>query len=75
MLKVSKEQKLTISITYFFYIYKAALEDIIARNLTEIRKYGFGDISVKDNKFEWTPIQFWTILKLLNEQPSVRKRK
>ncbi|RCI03787.1 mitochondrial escape protein 2 [Rhizopus stolonifer] len=50
---------------------EAALEDIIARNLTEIRKYGFGDISVKDNKFEWTPIQFWTILKLLNEQPSI----
>ncbi|KAI9249027.1 RNA12 protein-domain-containing protein [Sporodiniella umbellata] len=50
---------------------ESAFEDIVARNLTEIRKCGFGDISAKDNKLDWTPIQFWTILKLLHSSPSV----
>lgn len=52
----------------------AAFEDIITRNLIEIRKYGFGDSSNDNNKIEWTPIQFWTIVKLLAEKKSVRRR-
>lgn len=51
--------------------YTAAFEDIVTRNLIEIRKYGFGDSSNEDNKLEWSSIQFWTIVKLLSEKHSV----
>jgi hypothetical protein len=46
----------------------AAFEEIVTRTLIEIRKYGF------DNTFEWTPIQFWTVVKQLNEKPSVKRK-
>ncbi|KAG0743806.1 hypothetical protein G6F57_005001 [Rhizopus arrhizus] len=44
---------------------QSAFEEIVTRTLIEIRKYGF------DNTFEWTPIQFWTVVKQLNEKPSI----
>lgn len=50
---------------------QTAFEDIITRNLIEIRKYGFGDSSSENHQLEWTPIQFWAIVKLLAEKPSV----
>ncbi|KAI9283364.1 RNA12 protein-domain-containing protein [Sporodiniella umbellata] len=50
---------------------QSAFEDIVTRNLIEIRKYGFGDSSVDDNKIKWTPIQFWTVVKLLAEKKSI----
>ncbi|CEI89500.1 hypothetical protein RMCBS344292_03855 [Rhizopus microsporus] len=49
----------------------SAFEDIVTRNLIEIRKYGFGDSSNEDNKLEWSSIQFWTIVKLLSEKHSI----
>ncbi|KAG1501423.1 hypothetical protein G6F47_003208 [Rhizopus delemar] len=50
---------------------QSAFEDIITRNLIEIRKYGFGDSSSENHQLEWTPIQFWAIVKLLAEKPSI----
>jgi hypothetical protein len=50
----------------------AAFEDIVTRNLIEIRKYGFGDTSDESNKLEWSSTQFWTIVKLLTNKMSVR---
>ncbi|KAI8372407.1 RNA12 protein-domain-containing protein [Blakeslea trispora] len=50
---------------------KTAFEDIVARNLIEIRKYGFGDSTESDSKLEWTAPQFWTVVKLLSEKKSV----
>ncbi|GAA5796012.1 RNA12 protein-domain-containing protein [Helicostylum pulchrum] len=44
---------------------QTAFEDIVTRNLIEIRKYGFGDSWDEDKKMEWSSIQFWTIVKLL----------
>lgn len=49
----------------------AAFEDIVTRNLIEIRKYGFGDSSDETNKLEWSSTQFWTIVKLLTNKMSV----
>ncbi|OBZ89957.1 Mitochondrial escape protein 2 [Choanephora cucurbitarum] len=50
---------------------KTAFEDIVARNLIEIRKYGFGDSTECDSKLEWTAPQFWTIVKLLSEKKHI----
>ncbi|KAI8341615.1 RNA12 protein-domain-containing protein [Choanephora cucurbitarum] len=50
---------------------KTAFEDIVARNLIEIRKYGFGDSTECDTKLEWTAPQFWTIVKLLSEKKQI----
>ena len=49
----------------------AAFEDIVTRNLIEIRKYGFGDSSYESSKLEWSSTQFWTIVKLLTNNMSV----
>jgi hypothetical protein len=59
--------------TEFAYLFLlAAFEDIVTRNLIEIRKYGFGDSqSDEENKLEWSPIQFWTIVKQLTNKISV----
>ncbi|KAI8090206.1 RNA12 protein-domain-containing protein [Gilbertella persicaria] len=48
-----------------------AFEDIVARNLIEIRKYGFGDSSDDSTKLDWTAHQFWTIVKLLTQKKSI----
>lgn len=50
----------------------AAFEDIVSRNLIEIRKYGFGDSYETDSKLGWTPTQFWAIVKLLTNKMSVQ---
>lgn len=47
---------------------ETAFDDIVTRNLVEIRKYGFGDTSTDDSKPEWTSTQFWTIVKQLVNQ-------
>ncbi|KAI7905156.1 RNA12 protein-domain-containing protein [Cokeromyces recurvatus] len=52
---------------------QTAFEDIVTRNLIEIRKYGFGDSSVDNYIMEWTATQFWTIVKLLAKNKSVRE--
>lgn len=65
------EKKKYIKNFVFTYFFTAAFEDIITRNLIEIRKYGFGDSSSENHQLEWTPIQFWAIVKLLAEKPSV----
>ncbi|EPB90204.1 hypothetical protein HMPREF1544_02888 [Mucor circinelloides 1006PhL] len=50
---------------------QTAFEDIVTRNLIEIRKYGFGDSSDESNKLEWSSTQFWTIVKLLTNKMSI----
>ncbi|OAD00271.1 hypothetical protein MUCCIDRAFT_44126, partial [Mucor lusitanicus CBS 277.49] len=50
---------------------QTAFEDIVTRNLIEIRKYGFGDSSDETNKLEWSSTQFWTIVKLLTNKMSI----
>ena len=52
----------------------AAFEDIVQRNVVEIRKYGFNEGAeneLEDVKVEWTGIQFWQIVKALSESKSV----
>lgn len=52
----------------------AAFEDIVQRNVVEIRKYGFNEGAeneLEDVKVEWTGIQFWQIVKALAESKSV----
>ncbi|ORX62891.1 hypothetical protein DM01DRAFT_1330999 [Hesseltinella vesiculosa] len=43
-----------------------AFDDIVQRNVIEIRKYGFGEM-VDDEEFnlDWSVVQFWEIVKLL----------
>ncbi|KAJ2659658.1 mitochondrial escape protein 2 [Coemansia sp. RSA 1200] len=49
-----------------------ALEDIIQRSITEIRKYAFADDSeVGQYEHTWTPEQFWCILTELAEHERV----
>lgn len=44
----------------------------MTRNLTEIRKYGFGEsVTDVESNLEWTSIQFWTIVKQLTNKISV----
>ncbi|KAI9348343.1 RNA12 protein-domain-containing protein [Pilaira anomala] len=50
---------------------EAAFEDIVTRNLIDIRKYGFGDTWDDDKKMEWSSIQFWTIVKQLTNKLSI----
>ncbi|CDH60396.1 rna12 protein [Lichtheimia corymbifera JMRC:FSU:9682] len=52
----------------------AAFEDIVQRNVVEIRKYGFNEGAeneLEDVKVEWTGIQFWQIVKALTESKSI----
>ncbi|KAL9553734.1 hypothetical protein MBANPS3_003159 [Mucor bainieri] len=50
---------------------QTAFEDIVTRNLIEIRKYGFGDTTDETNRLEWSSTQFWTIVKLLTNKMSI----
>ncbi|KAI9470931.1 MAG: RNA12 protein-domain-containing protein [Benjaminiella poitrasii] len=50
---------------------RTAFEDIVTRNLIEIRKYGFGDSSDDSYKMEWSATQFWTVVKLLTNNTSI----
>ncbi|KAF7727906.1 mitochondrial escape protein 2 [Apophysomyces ossiformis] len=51
---------------------QVAFEDIIQRNLVEIRKYGFGDaLDSEQGGMEWSPIQFWEIIKRLAVSKSI----
>ncbi|CAO3589006.1 unnamed protein product [Absidia cylindrospora] len=51
---------------------KTAFEDIVQRNVIEIRKYGFGEM-VDDEEYDldWSVIQFWQIVKKLTEVKSL----
>ena len=50
----------------------AAFEDIVQRNVIEIRQYGFGDVLDTENcSLEWSAIQFWEIVKRLAVNKSV----
>ncbi|KAJ2320335.1 mitochondrial escape protein 2 [Coemansia sp. RSA 2704] len=50
----------------------AALEDIIQRSITEVRKYAFADDSeVGQHEHTWTPEQFWYLLTELALRDSV----
>jgi len=42
-----------------------ALNDIVQRNMIEIRKYGFGEELNDSEGLSWTGIQFWQIVKQL----------
>ncbi|KAI8968296.1 RNA12 protein-domain-containing protein [Mycotypha africana] len=50
---------------------QTAFEDIVSRNMIEIRKYGFGDAVDDYHKIEWTPTQFWAIVKRLTQSASI----
>ncbi|KAI9322119.1 RNA12 protein-domain-containing protein [Dichotomocladium elegans] len=53
---------------------EAAFEDIVQRNVVEIRKYGFNDGAeneLENTKFEWTPIQYWQVAKALATAKSI----
>lgn len=51
---------------------ETAFDDIVLRNLIEIRKYGFGDTATDDSsKPDWTSTQFWTIVKQLSKNISI----
>ncbi|KAI8390823.1 RNA12 protein-domain-containing protein [Radiomyces spectabilis] len=50
---------------------QSAFDDIVQRNVIEIRKYGFGESGVDDNRMEWSPIQFWDIVKRLTKAKSI----
>lgn len=50
----------------------AAFDDIVSRNVVEIRKYGFNEASEEDDhSLPWLPIQFWEIVKGLANMKSV----
>lgn len=42
-----------------------ALDDIVQRNMIEIRKYGFGEELTDSEGLNWTGIQFWQVVKQL----------
>lgn len=54
---------------------KAAFEDIVQRNVVEIRKYGFKEAVETDDKYspQWSAIQFWEIVKGLASSKSVSR--
>ncbi|KAI8066496.1 RNA12 protein-domain-containing protein [Gongronella butleri] len=56
-------QKLKLNMTP-----RAAFDDIVQRNVIEIRKYGFGEM-VDDEEYDldWSLVQFWEIVKLLTQ--------
>ncbi|KAI9027400.1 RNA12 protein-domain-containing protein [Phycomyces nitens] len=48
---------------------EVAFNEIVSRNVIEILKYGLGDISIsQDNRAEWSPSQFWAIVKGLSDK-------
>ena len=49
-----------------------AVDDIIVRGVSELRKNAFGD-DVEDAKsLPWSREQAWTLMKQLSKQPEVR---
>ncbi|CAO3616601.1 unnamed protein product [Cunninghamella echinulata] len=56
-------QKIKLDITP-----KDAFNEIVQRNVIEVRKYGFGElVDDEDYDLDWSVIQFWEIVKLLAE--------
>jgi hypothetical protein len=49
-----------------------AVEDIINRGVTELRKNAFGDDLEDAKNLEWSREQAWAVLKLLSKQEEVR---
>jgi hypothetical protein len=41
------------------------LDDIVQRNMIEIRKYGFGEELQDSDDLGWSGIQFWQVVKQL----------
>ncbi|ORY96952.1 RNA12 protein-domain-containing protein [Syncephalastrum racemosum] len=51
---------------------ETAFDDIVNRNVVEIRKYGFNEACEEDDhSLPWSPIQFWEIVKGLAERKSM----
>ncbi|KAI8081771.1 RNA12 protein-domain-containing protein [Halteromyces radiatus] len=52
---------------------QVAFDDIVQRNVIEIRKYGFGEMvdDEYDVNLDWSVIQFWQIVKLLTKANSI----
>ncbi|GBE82399.1 RNA12 protein-domain-containing protein [Sparassis latifolia] len=48
-----------------------AVEDIITRGVSEIRKNAFGDETGDSRNLPWTREQAWALMKLLSKQPEV----
>lgn len=48
-----------------------AVEDIINRGVTELRKNAFGDDAEDAKNLPWTSEQAWTVLKTLSKQAEV----
>jgi hypothetical protein len=49
-----------------------ALNDIVQRNMVEIRKYGFGEELSDTEDVAWSGIQFWQVVKQLATSTTVR---
>lgn len=49
------------SIDTNFYYMPAALEDMIAKAVVELQKYGLGEDLGEQTNVEWKPLQFWTV--------------
>lgn len=41
------------------------MDDIVQRNMIEIRKYGFGEELQDSDELSWSGIQFWQVVKQL----------
>jgi hypothetical protein len=48
-----------------------AVEEIIERGVSELRKKAFGDDEEDSKRLPWTREQAWTIIKLLSKQSEV----
>lgn len=49
-----------------------AFQDIVQRNVIEVRQYGFGEmVDDVDYNLDWSVIQFWAIVKQLCRASSV----